>query len=51
MKKATKDWIIIIAYIISIYASVSSIVYTFEHPDMTRTQLFLHTFDALLWRG
>lgn len=39
-----------IVFMASIYFMVSSLAYRFSHPEMTETQLLLHTFDALLWK-
>jgi len=33
-----------------LYAIVSLTFYRFSHPQMTDTELVLHSLDALLWR-
>jgi hypothetical protein len=32
------------------YYTVSQLVFSFKHPHLTNTELFLHTPDALMWR-
>jgi hypothetical protein len=33
-----------------VYVTVAEGRYRFRHPEMTETQLFLHTGDILLWQ-
>jgi hypothetical protein len=44
------DFYIVIALIAWLYFGVAHIRYRFAHPELTETQLFLHTFDVLCWR-
>lgn len=45
--KSTWQWL---GLLFAFYAATSIVTYAFRHPEMTDTQRFLHTLDALLWR-
>jgi hypothetical protein len=32
------------------YYTVSQLVFSFKHPHLTNTELFLHIPDALMWK-
>lgn len=50
MSKQLENVMYVLLLIASGYLFVSFGTYRLMHPDLTETQLFLHIFDALLWR-
>lgn len=47
-RKRSRWWWVLL--VVPIYIIVASLVYRFRHPDMTETELLMHTFDAWCWR-
>jgi len=45
-----KDFLLIVVFIVSLYAGVSTFRYQFAHPEQTDTQRLLNFTNALLWK-
>lgn len=50
MKKALSVLALSVLVALAVWFGLSCMLYRFEHPEMTETQLFLHIPDALAFR-